>query len=84
MHKFSFCGHDRFGSKSASYIYQRDGKFLFLDRVPCDECQTCGQRYFDEQVLGKIQREFEAIYFKGKTARTVVLVPAQDYSLICG
>ena len=42
-----------------------------VDDVPCEQCEFCGEQYFEASVVKNIEREFEAIHSKGKNIVTI-------------
>lgn len=77
--KCNFCGNKNFKKKNVQYFYKFDGKFLVVNNVPCEECEYCGEQYFEANVLKKIERDFREIYFLGKKAKREVKVPVEEF-----
>lgn len=75
----NFCGNKNFKEKHIQYIYRHDDQFLVVNRVPCEECEYCGEQYFKAEVLKKIEKEFKEIYFSGKKAKREVKVPVEEF-----
>ncbi len=75
----NFCGNKNFREGSVQYIYKHDEHFLFVNEVPCEECEYCGEQYFKATVLKKIERDFNEIYCSGKKARWEVKVPVEEF-----
>jgi len=75
----SFCGNKNFRKTCVQYIYRHDGKFLVVNNVPCDECEFCGEQYFQADSLKKIEQEFKAIYKHGKKALKELTVPIEEF-----
>lgn len=76
----TFCGNKNFHKTTTQYTYKRDGHFMIVEDVPCEQCDYCGEQYFSAQVLRQIESEFEAIYLKGKKVKRSVVVPVESYS----
>ena len=74
----NFCGNKNIREKSVQYIYNRDGHFLFVNNVPCEECEYCGEKYYEAKTLKKIEKEFENIYYEGKKTREIT-IPVEEY-----
>jgi len=74
-----FCGNTNFRKKRVQYIYRHNGHFLIVNRVPCVECEFCGEQYFEARVLKKIEQDFQDIHFGGKKAQHEILVPSEDF-----
>jgi len=82
MKTCSFCGNRKIKKRRVQYVYRHDGKFLVIDNVPCEECEYCGERYFEAKVLKQIEIEFEKIYCRGKKAKREVMVPVEKFAEI--
>ena len=65
----AFCGNKHLSAKKVRYMHQVDSELLFVDGVPCIECDFCGEQYFDGPVLMQIEREHEAILAHKKQAK---------------
>ncbi|SIQ11418.1 YgiT-type zinc finger domain-containing protein [Alkalispirochaeta americana] len=78
--KCQFCGQSEFTQKSVQYIYRRDGHFFVVNNVPCEECNSCGERYYAAKNLKRIEAEFEALERGEKTARQEVTVPVEEFA----
>jgi len=77
--KCHFCGNIHFSEKTVQYVYQRNKRFMIIDSVPCEECNYCGERYYDGLVIEKIENEFINIYDNHKKIKNQVLVPVESY-----
>ena len=77
--KCHFCGNKNFSNKKVQYIYKHDEKFIIVNDVPCEECDFCGERYYEAKVLKKIENEFLEIYSKNKKVKTEIKVPVEGY-----
>lgn len=77
--KCNFCGNKNFSERKVQYIYKHDNKFLIVNDVPCEQCEYCGEQYFDGKVLRHIEEEFQRIYIHGKTPKQEVRVPIEIY-----
>ena len=76
----NFCGNKNFNETTTQYTYKRDGKFMLVDDVPCEQCEYCGEQYFKATVLKEIEKEFDDIYSKRKQATRTVTIPIESYS----
>lgn len=76
----NFCGNKNFNKKLVQYIYKHDEKFLVVNNVPCEECEYCGEQYFEARVLKKIEKDFQDIHFAGKKAQREVKVPVEEFT----
>ena len=75
-----FCGNKNFKESKVQYTYKRDNRYMMVDDVPCEQCEFCGEQYFEANVLKNIEREFEAIHSKGKNIKKKVVVPIEAYT----
>jgi len=77
--KCSFCGNKNVSKKSVQYVYKRNDRFLIVDNVPCEQCEFCGEQYFEASVLKKIEADVEAVYSHKKKPAREVLVPVESF-----
>ncbi len=77
-----FCGNKNFVENHVQYTYQRNGKYIMVENVPCEQCEYCGEQYFEAKVLKQIEKEFEAIYSKGKKVKKEIIIPVESFSEI--
>ena len=82
MKKCNFCGNVNFSKKKVQYLYKHDGKYFLVNNVPCEQCEYCGEQYFDASVLKKIESEFKNIYLSGKKASSEMNVPVEDFLIL--
>ncbi len=75
----SFCGNRNFRNKEVQYIYKHDGKYFIVNNVPCEECEYCGEQYFEAQALKKIEADFNRIYYSGKKSKREIQVPMEEF-----
>ncbi len=61
------------------YTYKHDDKFLIVDDVPCEQCQYCGEQYFEAKVLKIVENEFNQIYFSGKKPTAKISIPIESF-----
>lgn len=78
--KCNFCGNKNFKATKAQYIYRHNNQFLIVNDVPCEQCEYCGEQYFEGKVLSHIEEEFQNIYTKGKKSKEEVKVPIEWFS----
>ncbi|MEN8216010.1 MAG: YgiT-type zinc finger protein [Pseudomonadota bacterium] len=74
-----FCGNKHFKHTTVQYTYRHDDKFLFVNDVPCEQCEYCGEQYFKASVLKTIETEFNAIHSHGKKIKTEIRVPVEPF-----
>ena len=58
MKACNFCGNKHFVLKNVDYIYRHNGRFMLFEGVPCEECTYCGERYFEADILKKVEMDF--------------------------
>jgi len=80
----SFCGNTDFKEKSVDYVYRRGDKMLVVNGVPCTECTYCGERYYEADVLVRIESDFEAIENGTREVEHRLSVPVEDFSRLVG
>ena len=76
----NFCGNVNFKTKQIQYIYRYNNQFLIVNDVPCEECEYCGEQYFEADVLKKIEKDFMDIYLNGKRSKQSIEVPVEDFA----
>ena len=77
-----FCGNKNFKKETTQYTYKHSNKFLIVDDVPCEQCEFCGEQYFQADILKQIEKEFNAIYSQGKKVNKEITIPIETYSEI--
>jgi len=75
-----FCGNKNFKENTVQYTYARDGKYIMVEKVPCHQCEYCGEQYFAAKVLQAIEQEFEAVHVLGKPVGKTLLVPVETFA----
>ena len=75
-----FCGNKNFKDNKVQYTYKRDNKYMIIDDVPCEQCEYCGEQYFEASVLKNIEAEFEVVHTKGKKVKKKVVIPVETYT----
>ena len=75
----NFCGNKNFRMKKVQYIYKHNDKYLIVNNVPCEECEHCGEQYFQAQSLKKIEADFNKIYISGKEPKKRIQVPVEEF-----
>ena len=75
----NFCGNKNISKKDVQYVYKHDYKFFVVNNVPCEECEYCGEQYFEALVLKKIESEFKKIHGTGKKATREIQVPVEEF-----
>ncbi len=78
----NFCGNKNFTDKKVQYIYKHNGHFLIINKVPCEECDYCGEQYFKANVLKKIEKNFQKIHTAKKKVYKQVKVPVEEFITI--
>ena len=77
-----FCGNKNLKPNLVQYTYKKDGKYIIIDDVPCQQCEYCGEQYFEASVLKNIEFEYEAIHSKGKNIKKKLIIPIESYTEI--
>lgn len=80
--KCNFCGNKNFKNVKVQYVYKHDNKFLIVDDVPCEQCEYCGEQYFEGKVLTRIEEEFQRIHVQGKKPLQELRVPIEQFAQI--
>lgn len=75
----SFCGHRSLTLKTTQYIHQHNGEMLFVEQVPCLECDDCGKQYFEIAVLKQIEADHRDSAEHRKQPSRVVQVAVQEF-----
>lgn len=75
-----FCGNTNFKKINVEYTYKHNNKYLFINNVPCEQCEYCGEQYFEAKVLKQIENEFDNIYFQNKKVNKKIRVPVENFS----
>ncbi len=75
----NFCGNKIFRETHVQYIYKHGDQFLVVNKVPCEECEYCGEQYFKAEVLKKIEKDFRDIYSSGRRAKKEIKVPVEEF-----
>jgi len=75
-----FCGNKNFNKNKVQYTYMRDDKYIMIDDVPCEQCEFCGEQYFEARVLKNIEMEFDAIHLQSKNVKKMIMVPVEAYA----
>lgn len=78
----NFCGNKNFNQITTQYTYKRDGNSMIIEDVPCEQCEYCGEQYFEAKILKKIESEFNAIYSNKKLATRTVTIPVESYAAL--
>lgn len=77
--KCNFCGNTSYKNKSVDYFYRNNDNYFIVNDVPCEECDYCGEQYFEASVLKKIEKEFKEIYSLNKKVVNEIRVPSENY-----
>lgn len=80
MKTCNFCGNKNFTVKKAQYIYKSGSRFFVVNEVPCEECDFCGERYYEAATLKKIEHAFEEISRSGKKTSKEINVPVEEFA----
>jgi len=80
MAKCNFCGNKNFVSKKVEYIYKHNGHFMLFEEVPCDECAYCRERYFEANILKKIEYDFFEVLNEKKQPSRKIEMPVEVFA----
>jgi YgiT-type zinc finger domain-containing protein len=80
MAKCNFCGNKNFVSKNVDYIYKHNGHFMLFEEVPCDECTYCGERYFEANILKKIEYDFFEVLNEKRQPSRKIEMPVEVFA----
>ena len=80
--KCNFCGREEYLNSKVQYIYNRNGKFMIVNNVPCEQCTNCGERYYTIDVLKTIEHDFESIYSSKREIKNEILIPVEEFAEI--
>ena len=53
---------------------------MVVERVPCLQCEYCGEQYFEASVLKKIEADFSAVALQKKQPLRTMKVAVEDYA----
>lgn len=48
------CG-GKFAEENVQYTLLYEGHFVIVENVPARECQQCGERFFDPEIVERLQ-----------------------------
>jgi len=64
--------------KLVNYLLDVDNRIIIIKEVPANVCKQCGERYFDDDVMGNLEKiiedvknvsiEISVVNYKEKTA----------------
>ena len=78
--KCNFCGNKNFKHKTVQYILRRNNRVFIMDGVPCEECEYCGEQYFNALDLKKIDSRFEKVTTGHKKPYRKIMVPVEQFA----
>ena len=61
MKSCSFCGNKNIKAILTEYTFKHDGKYMIFNNVPSLQCEYCGEKYFESNILKQIESEFIAV-----------------------
>jgi YgiT-type zinc finger domain-containing protein len=50
-----FCG-GRAVTETVTFTYEEDDKYIFIEHVPADVCERCGEKMYTPEVTDKLLR----------------------------
>jgi YgiT-type zinc finger domain-containing protein len=78
----AFCGNKNLSNKKVRYIYQKNGNYLFVNDVPCIQCDYCGEQYFEGKEILKIENSYNEIMNNKKKTLHKLEIPVENFSEI--
>ena len=76
----AFCGNKHLTPKTTRYLHQRGEDMLFVEHVPCIECDFCGEQYFDISVLKKIEADHLDIAEQRRQPQRFLRVAVEEFN----
>jgi YgiT-type zinc finger domain-containing protein len=80
----AFCGNKNLTDKTTRYLHRQGEALLFVEHVPCVECEFCGEQYFDIQILKKIETDHLEIAEHRRQPLRYLQVAVEDFNLPSG
>ena len=74
------CGNKNFKDAKVEYTFKYDDHLLQVEDVPCEQCEFCGEKYFQADILKKIEKEFYEIFLTGERPFLKIKVPIKTFS----
>lgn len=74
MMRCHFCRGD-LEKSTTEYVEKMDNFIVVIENIPCDKCVQCGEAYFSDEVVGKLERILNSI----QTISGVLTVTVIDY-----
>lgn len=71
----TFCGGE-VEEKKIEYDYRRQGHLLIISNVPAGVCCQCGEKYFQPDVLKRMDEVYHDIFDRHKEPQRILTVPA--------
>ena len=78
----NFCGNKNFTKKYVDYIYRNSESMMLVKNVPCEECDYCGERYFEATILKEIETNYIKIKNNQKSPKFKIEVPVEEYAFV--
>ncbi|PZN74915.1 MAG: YgiT-type zinc finger domain-containing protein [Candidatus Methylumidiphilus alinenensis] len=80
----AFCGNKHLTAKTTRYLHRHGEELLFVEHVPCVECDFCGEQYFDIAVLKKIEADHLEIAEQRKLPQRYLRVAVEEFKAPAG
>jgi len=78
--KCNFCGNKNIKQSRSDYIYRHNNDMMIFKNVPCEICEFCGEKYYDVQVLKKIENSFiDTVVNARKNPQKTITVPVEEF-----
>jgi YgiT-type zinc finger domain-containing protein len=75
----AFCGNKHLTPTTTSYLHRCGEDMLFVEHVPCLECDFCGEQYFDIRVLKKIESDHLDIAEQRRPPQRFLRVAVEEF-----
>ena len=58
--KCFFCGTESIWKKMLiCETIEHEGKLIIVKNIPCEECEICGEKYFQDEVMERLEKLFK-------------------------
>ena len=58
--KCFFCGAEsEWKNTTTSETTDYEGRLIIIKNIPCDECEGCGEKYFQDEVMERLEKLFD-------------------------
>ena len=74
----TFCGGE-VEEKHVEYDYRRQGQLLVISNVKAGVCRQCGEKYFNPEVLKRMDQAYHDVFDRHQEPERVLEVPAVSF-----